>query len=93
MRSPVCGNKAAESMKRYGARPPVCPSMGHSTNFAVRYRSTAARRTAARRYSATATLSANVVADHRLVTSYVQNTFNLAKFFCYFSAVDLPQTL
>jgi len=47
-------------------------------------RSIAARRTAARRYSATATLSAYVVADHRFVTSCVQNTLsnnNLAMFF------------
>jgi len=56
------------------------PAWATAANFAVGsgYRSTAAWRTAARRYSATATSSAYVVAEHRpsLVTSCVQSTLN-----------------
>ena len=74
MRSPICGRYGAKSMKRYGVRPSVCLSQHgpqQQTLIAAgrRYRSTAARRTAARRNSVTATLSAYVVTDHRLVTS------------------------
>jgi len=71
-----CG---AGSMKRFDVRPSVCPyvcpSMGYSRKLRCcdragrRYRSIAARRTAAaRRAAGSATLSAYVVAQHRLVT-------------------------
>ena len=76
-------------MKRQGVRPSVCLSQQRAAaanfDFSRRNRSIAARRTEARRYSATAALSAYVVADHRLVTSCVQSTLNnnnLAMFFC-----------